>query len=120
MNFILKEKRGQDAYGHVELFINDEPKGKRTAAIVNYLPVGFNEHPFPRIAVTLLTEIPKSEITDGLFHDFFNELLDQHIKINAQQYFENAIEIDYIDTVTLHINNIDGLSILTNGDFGII
>lgn len=120
MNYILKEIRGQDSYGHVELFVDDEPKGKRTAAIVNYLPAVLNEHPFPRIAVTLLTELGKSEITDGIFHDFYNELLDQYIKINARQYFENASEIDYLDTVTLHINNIDGLSIYTNGDFGII
>ena len=120
MNYVLREKKGQDAYGHVELFIDDEPKGNRTAAIVNYLPAVFNEHPFPRIAVTLLTELPKSEISDGLFHDFYNDLLDQHVKLNAQQYFKNAIEIDYIDTVTLYINNIDGLSIFTNGDFGII
>lgn len=120
MNYILKEKRGQDAFGYIELFVDDESKGRRTAAIVYYLPAVFKEHPFPRIAVTLLTELPKSEITDGLFHDFFNELLDQHVKINAQQYFENAIEIDYLDTVTLHINNIEGLSIFTNGDFSII
>lgn len=120
MNYILKEKRGQDAYGHVELFVDDKPKGKRKAAIVNYLPVGFNEHPLPRIAVTLLTELQQTKITDGLFHVFFNELLDQHVKNNAQQYFENAIEIDYLDTVTLHISNIDGLSIFTNGDFAII
>ena len=120
MNYNLKEKRGQDAYGHVEMFIDDEVKGKRTAAIVNYLPAGFKEHPFPRIAVTLLTEIATSDITDGMFHDFYNELLDQHIKINAQQYFKDALKIDYLDTVTLHIDKIDGLTVFTNGDFGII
>ncbi len=120
MNYILKEKRGQDAIGYVELFVDDESKGRRTAAIVYYLPAVFKEHPFPRIAVTLISELPKSEITDGLFHDFFNELLDQHVKLNAQQYFENAIVINYLDTVTLHIDNIDGLSIFTNGDFGIV
>ena len=120
MNYILKEKSGQDAYGYVELFVDDEPKGRRTAAIVNYMASGFNEHPFPRIAVTLLTELKPDKITDGLFHDFFNDLIDQHIKLNAQKYFKDATKISYLDTVTLHISNIDGLSLFTNGDFGIL
>lgn len=120
MNYILKEKRGQDSYGYVELYVDDEAKDKRTAAIVNYMPAGFKEHPFPRIEVTVLTEIPKSDITKGMFHDFFNDLIDQYIKLNAQNYFKNANRIDYLDTVTLHISNIDGLSLYTNGDFGII
>ncbi len=120
MKYTLIEKRGQDAIGHVELFIDDESKGRRTAAIVNYLPVGFKEHPFPRIAVTILTELPFSGITKGIFYDFFNELLDQHVKINAQQYFKDAIKIDYLDTVTLHVDSIEGLYIFTNGDFSMI
>ncbi|MBO4918323.1 MAG: hypothetical protein J5374_10645 [Bacteroidales bacterium] len=120
MNYMLKEKRGQDAYGFVELFVDDEPKGRRTAAIVNYLAAGFNEHPFPRIAVTLLTELKPEKITDGLFHDFFNDLLDQQIKQNAQNYFNDSTKISYLDTVTLHISDIDGLTVFTNGDFGII
>lgn len=120
MNYILKEKRGQDAYGHVELFVDDEPKGRRTAAIVNYMAAGLNEHPFPRIAVTLLTELKPDEITDGLFHEFFNDLIDQYIKQNAQNYFKAATKINYLDTVTLHISDVDGLSLFTNGDFGIL
>ena len=120
MNYILKEKRGQDAYGYVELFVDDEPKGRRTAAIVNYMAAGFNEHPFPRIAVTLLTELEPEEITDGLFHEFYNDLIDQQIKLNAQNYFKEATRISYLDTVTLHINSIDGISLFTNGDFGIM
>lgn len=121
MNYILKEERGQKEFGYVELFVTDgETIGKRTAAIVNYMPEGFNEHPFPRIAVTILTELKKSEITDGLFHDYYNELIDQQIKLNAHKYFTNAIQISYLDTVTIHIDNIDGISIITNGDFGII
>lgn len=120
MNYILKNKMGQDAYGHVELFVDDGPKGKRTAAIVNYMAAGLNEHPNPRIAVTLLTEIKPEEITDGLFHEFFNDLIDQHIKLNAQDYFKGATKISYLDTVTLHISNIDGLSLFSNGDFGIL
>ena len=28
--------------------------------------------------------------------------------------------ISHLDTVTLHISNIEGLSLYTNGDFGII
>jgi len=120
MNYILKEKRGQDAYGYVELFVDDEPKGKRTAAIVYYLPEGFNEHPYPRIAATILTELKSNEITDGLFHEFFNDLIDQHIKINAKKYFKDSHKIQYLDTVTLNIDNVDGLSLFTNGDFGIV
>lgn len=120
MNYILKEESGQDAYGYVELFVDDEPKGRRTAAIVNYMVAGLNEHPFPRIAVTLLTELKSDKITDCLFHDFFNDLIDQHIKLNAQKYFKDATKISYLDTVTLHISNIDGLSLFTNGDFGIL
>ena len=72
------------------------------------------------VVVTVLTEIPKSDITKGIFHDFFNDLIDQYIKLNAQNYFKNANGIDYLDTVTLHISNIEGLSLYTNGDFGII
>lgn len=120
MNYILKEKRGQDAYGYVELYVDDEAKGKRTAAIVNYMPAGFKEHPFPRIAVTLLTEMKPDDITDGLFHEFFNDLIDQYIKLNAQDYFKDATKISYLDTVTMHISNIDGLSLFTNGDFAIL
>lgn len=120
MNYILKETRGQDAYGYVELFVDDEPKGKRTAAIVNYMAAGLNEHPFPRIAVMLLTEIKPDDITDGLFHDFFNDLIDKYIKQNAQNYFKDATKVSYLDTVTMHIDSIDGLSIYTNGDFGIL
>ena len=120
MNYILKQKGGAEHKGYVELFVDDTPKGKRTAAIVNYMPAGLKEHPFPRIAVTILTEIQESSITDGLFHDFYNELMGQHIKLNAQKYFKNAIQISYLDTVTMHIDTIDGLSLFTNGDFGII
>ena len=120
MNYILKEKQGQDAYGYVELFVDDCPKGKRTAAIVNYMAAGLNEHPNPRIAVTLLTELKPEEITDGLFHEFYNDLIDQHIKLNAQNYFKEATQISYLDTVTLHISNTDGLSLFTNGDYGIL
>lgn len=120
MNYILKEKGGAEHKGFVEMFVDDALKGKRTAAIVNYMAAGLNEHPFPRIAVTILTEIPISDITDGLFYDFYNELLDQHVKLNAQNYFKNAIQITYLDTVTMHINDLDGLSLYTNGDFGII
>ena len=43
---MLKEKRIQDVYGHVELYVDDEPKGKSTAAIVNYMVAGSNEHTF--------------------------------------------------------------------------
>lgn len=53
-------------------------------------------------------------------YDFFNDLIDQHIKLNAQKYFKDATKISYLDTVTLHISNIDGLSLFTNGDFGIL
>lgn len=120
MKYILKEKKGQDAYGYVELFVDDGSKGKRTAAIVNYMAACLNEHPNPRIAVTLLTELKLEEITDGLFHGFYNDLIDQHIKLNAQYYFKDATQISYLDTVTLHISNIDGLSLFTNGDFGIL
>lgn len=120
MNYILKEKGGAEHKGYVELFVDDAPNGKRTAAIVNYLAASLNEHLFPRVAVTVLTEIPISGITDGLFHDIYNELIDQHIKLNAQNYFKNAIKISYLDTVTMHISNIDGLTLYTNGDFGII
>ena len=120
MNYILKEKKGQKAIGFVELYVNDEPMGSRTAAIVYYLPAGFKEHPFPRIAVTVLTELEVNEITDGLFHDFYNDLLDQNVKFNAQSYFSNAHQINYLDTVTLHIDDIDGFSLITHGDFGII
>ena len=120
MNYRLKEKRGQDAYGYVELFVDEAPKGQRTAAIVYYLPAGFNEHPYPRIAVTILTELKSCEITDGLFHEFYNDLIVSHIKINAQTYFKDSHKIQYLDTVTLIIDNIDGLSLFTNGDFGIM
>lgn len=69
---------------------------------------------------SVFPEIPKSDITKGMFHDFFNDLIDQYIKLNAQNYFKNANGIDYLDMVTLHISNIEGLSLYTNGDFGII
>lgn len=121
MNYTLIQKKGQKEYGFVELFVSDgQPKGMRTAAIVNYMAAGLNEHPFPRIAVTLLTEQQSFQITDGLFYEFYNDLIDQHIKFNAQQYFADAPKISYLDTVTMHIDNIDGLSISTNGDFGIL
>ena len=121
MNYTLIQKKGQKEYGFVELFVTDgQPKGKRIAAIVNYMAAGLNEHPHPRIAVTLLTELQSSQITDGLFHEFFYDLIDQHIKLNAQQYFTDATKVSYLDTVTMHIDNIDGLSIFTNGDFGIL
>ena len=118
---ILIQKKGQKEYGFVELFVTDgEPMGKRTAAIVNYMAAGLNEHPHPRIAVTLLTELQPSQITDGLFHEFFNDLIDQQIKLNAQQYYANATKVSYLDTVTMHVDSIDSLSILSNGDVGIL
>lgn len=112
MNYVLKEKHGQDAVGYVELFVTDDmPKGERGAAIVNYMAADFNEHPFPRIAVTLLTEKSLDDITKGTFYGYYNELLDQHVKLNAQKYFKNAIQISYLDTVTVYIDSIDGVSV---------
>ena len=121
MRYILKEKKGQSALGYVELFVTDNQiKGKRSAAIVHYMAANLKERPFPRIAVTLLTEQTKNEITDGMFHEFYDELIDQQIKPNSRKYFEDPSKINYLDTITMHIGNIDDISIMANGGYGIL
>lgn len=119
MNFTLKSKpTGQAAYGYVEVYQNDEPKGKRTAAIVYYMPEGLNEHPNARVSVTVLTELPNDSITDGTFHEIMGDIADI-VKANAVQYFKHPKNAHYMDTSTMHITNIDGLSEFTHGDYGL-
>lgn len=118
MIFSLKSKpTGQAAYGYVEVYQNDEPKGKRSAAIVYYMPEGFNEHPNARVSITVLTGLPNNSITDGTFHEIMDDMVDI-VKANASQYFKHPENAHYMDTCTLHISNIDGLSEFNHGDYG--
>lgn len=119
MTFILKSKpTGQAAYGYVEVYQNEEPKGKRTAVIVYYMPEGLKEHPNARISVTILTELPKDEITDGTFHEIMNDIVDI-VKANAAQCFKHPGNAHYMDTCTMHISNINGICEFTHGDYGL-
>lgn len=118
MNYSLVSTTGQSAYGYVELYKNEASHGQRTAVSVYYLPEGFNEHPNARVAITILTEISLESFQKSDLHEIMEDII-TYVKCNASKYFKNPSNLNYIDTLTLHINNIDDVSEITHGDYGI-
>ncbi len=114
LNFEWKRiaERGQASIGYIDVF---ELIGKNKAiAIIHYLPQ--YEHTNQRVMFTLILEGNKSNWTDGMISNIFEDA-ESRIQNVEFEKFNNWNKLDYMDTQIFTMKNIEDFDYLNHGDY---
>ena len=111
MNLKLKESRGQDAIGFVDIYELDYDKN--ATCIVNYLPM-FDES-YCHVYVTVLLEGERREWTKGEISEILNGLCED-VELNEEKKFETGKKLSYVNYQLIYIDKIENFDSI-HGDF---